>query len=53
MGRVLIAYLLHRDAAATFRFYLSDKLEHLRAIEASDEGDLEPLIVFIRARIAR
>lgn len=51
IGRVLLAYYLHREGGRAFRFYASDKLAHLRAIEASDHGDLRPLREFIRARV--
>jgi Fic family protein len=51
IGRVLLAYYLHRCDGRAFRFYASDKLEHLRAVEASDHGDLGPLREFIRARV--
>jgi Fic family protein len=53
IGRVLLAYYLHRNGGFSFRFYASDKLDHLRAIEATNHGDLAPLEEFIRARIAR
>lgn len=53
IGRVLLAYYLRRQAGFGFRFYARDKLDHLRAIEASDYGDLAPLISFINARIVR
>lgn len=51
IGRVLLAYYLHRCDGRSFRFYARDKLDHLRAIEASDHGDLEPLREFIRVRV--
>jgi Fic family protein len=51
IGRVLLAWYLYRETGETFRFYASDKLEHLRAIEASDRGDLVPLANFVRARL--
>ncbi|MEO8179498.1 MAG: Fic family protein [Deltaproteobacteria bacterium] len=50
IGRVLVAYYLHRESALGFEFYARDKLEHLRAVEASDTGDLAPLTAFIQAR---
>jgi hypothetical protein len=49
----LLAYYLHRQAGLGFRFYARDKLDHLRAVEASDYADLAPLIAFIHARIVR
>jgi hypothetical protein len=52
IGRVLLAYYLYRQQGVAFRFYARDRLEHLRAIEASDHGELGPLITFIGARIA-
>jgi Fic family protein len=52
IGRVLLAYYLYRQQGVAFRFYARDRLEHLRAIEASDHGELGPLITFITARIA-
>jgi Fic family protein len=51
VGRVLLAYYLHRTGAGRFRFHAADKLEHLRAMEATDRGDLEPLRTFLRARV--
>jgi Fic family protein len=53
IGRVLLAYYAHRETSATFAFYAKDKLEHLRAIEATDTGDLTRLCDFVRARLRR
>ncbi|HKY41216.1 MAG TPA: Fic family protein [Polyangiaceae bacterium] len=50
VGRLLLAYWLHWKHGLAFRFVAADRLEHLRAIEASDLGDLVPLISFIAAR---
>jgi Fic family protein len=52
IGRVLLAYWLHWKHRLAFRFHATDKLDHLRAIEATDDGDLEPLERFIAARVA-
>jgi Fic family protein len=51
IGRVLLAYFLHWRHALAFKFVASDRLEHLRAIEATNLGDLEPLTEFIARRI--
>ena len=50
IGRLLLAYWLHWKHGLAFRFVARDRLEHLRAIEASDRGDLAPLTAFIAAR---
>jgi len=50
IGRLLLAYWLHWKHGLAFRFVAGDRLEHLRAIEASDRGDLAPLTAFIAAR---
>ncbi len=47
IGRLLLAYWLHWKHGLAFRFVAGDRLEHLRAIEASD---LAPLTAFIAAR---
>jgi hypothetical protein len=41
----------HQKDGLAFRFVARDRLDHLRAVEASDAGDLTPLTEFIRARI--
>jgi Fic family protein len=41
----------HQKHGLAFRFVARDRLDHLRAVEASDAGDLTPLTEFIRARI--
>jgi Fic family protein len=51
IGRLLIAYFLHWKHASSFRFYASHKVAHLRAVEATDEGDLWPLIALFRSLI--
>jgi Fic family protein len=51
IGRVLLAYYLYRGSGMSFRFHATDKLEHLRAIEASNEGDMSLLVEFVRARL--
>jgi Fic family protein len=53
IGRLLLAYWLHLRHGHAFRFVAADRLEHLRAIEASDLGDLAPLASFIEARILK
>lgn len=53
IGRVLLAYFIHREAGRLFRFHARDKVEHLRAVEATDTGDLQPLEQFIRQRLDR
>jgi len=50
IGRILVAYWLHWKHRLAFRFVAADRLEHLRAIEASDAGDLEPLTEFFAGR---
>jgi Fic family protein len=50
IGRVLIAYWLHWKHRLAFAFHASDKLAHLRAIEATDQGDLEALERFLAER---
>ena len=52
VGRIFIAYWLYWKHARSLRFVASDKLEHLRAIEASDGGELSLLTRFFGARIA-
>jgi hypothetical protein len=37
----------------TFRFVAADRLEHLRAIEATDDVDLSLLSSFVEARLTR
>jgi Fic family protein len=53
IGRLLLAYWLHWKHGLAFRFVAADRLDHLRAIEASDLGDLAPLTSFLEARTAR
>ena len=50
LGRMLLAYWLHWKHGLAFRFVLRDRLEHLRALEASDVGDEGPLTAFFGAR---
>ncbi len=50
IGRVLLACFVHRETGLLFRFHASDKLEHLRAIEATDDGEFDLLREFICAR---
>jgi Fic family protein len=50
IGRLLLSYWLHWKHGLAFRFVAADRLEHLRAIEATDRGDLVPLTAFIAAR---
>lgn len=52
IGRVLLACFLYRATGKSFRFYASDRVEHLRAVEATNHGDLEPLAAFVRARLS-
>jgi Fic family protein len=52
LGRLFLAYWLHRRGFA-FRFFAADKLAHLRAIEATNHGDLRPLAEFLRERSER
>lgn len=52
VGRVPIAYWLHWRHGLSFRFYASDKIEHLRAIEQTDHDRHEPLIAFFQSRAA-
>ncbi|HEY3236274.1 MAG TPA: Fic family protein [Polyangiaceae bacterium] len=51
IGRLLIAYFLYWKHSMLFRFYARDKIEHLSALEASDDGKLGPLIDFFQARL--
>lgn len=51
IGRILIAYWIHRNAGKTFKFKLKDKLEHLKALESANSGDINPLVDFFRKRI--
>jgi Fic family protein len=53
IGRLLLAYWLHWKHGLAFRFVAADRLDHLRAIEASDHGDLTPLTAFLEARMAK
>lgn len=50
VGRVLVAYWLHWRAGLAFRFQAIDRLPHLRALEAANDGDLGPLAEFIGQR---
>jgi len=50
IGRLLLAYWLHWKHGLAFRFVAADRLEHLRANEASDRGELALLTAFIVAR---
>lgn len=49
LGRLLLAYWLYQRGLV-FRFFASDKLEHLRAVEATNRGDIAPLTEFLRQR---
>ena len=51
VGRVMIGYWLHWKFQKAFAFYAKDKLDHLRAIEATDGGDYRPLILFFQQRL--
>ena len=53
IGRLLLAYWLHWRHGLAFRFFAADRLEHLRALEATDTGDLAALASFIGARILK
>jgi Fic family protein len=53
IGRLLIAYWLHWKHELAFRFVAADRLEHLRAIEATDGGDHRLLTEFIERRTIR
>jgi Fic family protein len=53
IGRLLIAYWLHWKHELAFRFVAADRLEHLRAIEATDDGDRDLLTTFIERRTIR
>jgi Fic family protein len=53
IGRLLVAYFLHWKHSLTFRFVAADRLEHLRAIEATDDVDLSLLSSFVEARLTR
>lgn len=51
IGRVLVAYWLHRRWRRSLSFYLRDKLAHLEAIERANGGDLSLLVAFFADRI--
>lgn len=51
VGRLVIAYWLYWKHGLLFRFYAADKLDHLRAIEQTDEGRDELVVAFFRARV--
>jgi fido (protein-threonine AMPylation protein) len=51
IGRVLIAYWLHWKFRKIFTFYAADKLEHLKAIEATNAGDHSLLAKFFEQRL--
>jgi Fic family protein len=50
IGRLLLAYWLHWKHQLSFRFVATDRLEHLRAIEATDRGDHALLTAFLERR---
>lgn len=50
IGRILIAYWFHWKWQKSFSFYLSDKVEHLQALECANRGDLAPLTAFIEKK---
>ncbi|MCM0606982.1 MAG: Fic family protein [Xanthomonadaceae bacterium] len=53
IGRVLMAYWLHWKFKSLFTFKLKDKVEHLRALEAANSGDLSQLERFFKKRISK
>lgn len=53
IGRVLVAYWLHWKSRLRFSFYLKDKLEHLFALEAANQGDLTQLELFFERRLTK
>lgn len=50
IGRLLVAFWLHHHASLRFFFYAKDRIAHLQALEAANEGNLEPLVTFFRER---
>ena len=52
IGRILLAYWLHWKTGKTFSFYVDDKIEHLRAMQAATAGDLDPLVALITRCVA-
>ena len=50
IGRILIAYWLHWQAKQSFHFRLKDKIEHLKALESANRGDLKLLNHFFKTR---
>ena len=50
LARVLMSYWLHWKAGRLFRFFASDKLAHLEAMEAANDGNLTPLKDFFARR---
>lgn len=51
VGRILLAWWLRWKGQLRWRFTASDKVEHLRAIEASNRGSLADLEKFFEERI--
>lgn len=53
IARILIAYWVYWKGRMDFSFYAKDRLDHLRALEASNEGDFELLVAFFKKRIKK
>lgn len=51
IGRILLAYWLHLRFESLFSFQLKDKLDHLKALESANQGDLKALQSFFKKRI--
>lgn len=43
IGRILVSYWLHWKHQLAFSFYAKDKVDHLNALEAANDGNLGPL----------
>lgn len=50
IGRLLVAYWLHWKSHSTFKFKAADKLAHLQALEAANDGKYELLVQFFKDR---
>jgi len=51
IGRVLVAYWAHWHHSLAFRFYASDRLAHLAALESANVGDFDLLREFFEMRM--
>jgi Fic family protein len=51
IGRILIGYWLHWKFQLSWTFRLADKIEHLKSLEAANNGDIKTLVQFFEKRI--